>query len=713
MPDFNKYRVFSGVLFLFFLFSSPGFAIANYTDSLLSVLRSDKKNDTTHVRLLTRIASSYRNINLDSTVYYANKGLQAAIQIHFEKGEAECKHLLGLVYLRRIKYDSALQCYQAALRIYEKTADKKLMCQVIRSIADIYCRQSKIDSSIWYYNENIRISKEINDDVSQGLSYINIAAMYGDQSNYVESINYSLEGLKAFERGKSYQDIAMTMVNIATVYSSMGNYKKAEEYIDKSLAINITNREIRFTNLVNSGSVYTQMKEYSRALSLFNKALVLADSIGDLSWKNICLINIAEAYYRTGSFDTAYRLYTTVLKQNEKINDTLVLTVAKAAMGSILVKGGKLNEGIKELKDALRISDAKGLKQTAFEATGDLATAYEKLHDYKQALYYHKLYHSYSDSLYDDKTNKRVSQMQFDYELNKKEGQIALLSKDKEIQYSKNAQQKIVVWALASGFLLLLIISMMLYRYSVRERRNKDEIQKQALRLEELNRFKDKTFSVLSHDLRGPLGSVTSTMLLLDQEMLTPEEFSGIKPEINRQLNSLNILLDNLLQWAKNYIQGHASAKPEKVNLQKATMYSVDMLHDSAVSKEINIVNDIPASINVLFDPEQLQIVNRNIIMNAIKFTPHKGTVILNAAVVDDRVNMRISDTGVGMTKEQMEMLFTSAPENSTYGTDSEKGTGLGLLLCYEFIKANNAFISVSSEQGKGTTFNIDLPLAQ
>jgi len=712
--------VLPAILILLLSFLSGTDCWAQKIENHLSALAAYKKNDTTLIKLLLNAAAYYKDINPDSTVFYAAKGLELADELHYEKGIANSKHILALVYLRKSKYDTALSYYNTALHIYEKIDDKRSVCQVLRSIADIYYRQEKFDLCIQYYNKSISISKQIGDYTSQGLSYINIGGIYYDQGNYTDAISYYLEALKAFEDSKSNQDISMTLVNIATVYSAMGNNKKAVEYIDKSLAIkNVTNMEVLFSNYVNSGVVYGQMNDYASAFAVFKKALVMADSIGDLTWKNICLQNIADIYYRTGNYDTAYTIYKEVLKQNDEIKDTTVIALAKGVIGSILIKRGKLDEGIKELSAALQMSQDKNLKETGFETARDLSDAYEKKGDYKKSLQYHKVYYNYYDSIYNEKTNKRIAQLQFDYELGKKESQINLLNKDKEIQQNRNARQTLVVGALISGLLLLLIICMQLYRYSQLEKRNKEkillqkeEIQKQALRLEELNSFKDKTFSVLSHDLRGPLGSVTATIRMLDQNLLTPEEFSEMQPEVNRQLKSLNILLDNLLQWAKNYIQGHTSAYPEKVELQNATAYSIELLEETVVSKGIKIINNIPASIHVLFDPEQLQIICRNIIMNALKFTPRGGTVNLNAVATGDKVNFSIADTGVGMSKEQVNKLFTSAIENNTYGTDGERGTGLGLLLCYEFIKANKGSISVSSELGKGTTFNLELPRA-
>ncbi len=713
-------RIFFPVaLFIIFSFSPGNVLKAQNADSLLSVLKNHKQDDTTKVQLLSDLAASFIDVNLDSMELFANEGLKIANKINYLRGSASCLQFMGIANFRRTQYEASLKYYQEALHIYENTNSKKSQSRVLLAIADIYDRQGNSNLAIETYNKCISICQAVNNPKTEGLALIDVGGLYADQNNYVEAIRYYIDALKVFEKLKNNEDLSMTMVNVATLYATMGNYKLAKDYINQGLSIKgIDNREVLFSNYVNSGIAYAQMGDYLDAFPAYYKAKLIADSIGDIRWKNLCLGNIADAYYKTGQYDTAYAMYAKLLKQDKDFNDTTIIVAAKQVIGSILIKRGKLTEGIRLLKDALSLAEAKRLKKNIYETAGFLSDAYDKLHDYGHALQYHKLYYNYYDSLYNEKTNKRVLQTQFDYELGQKESQIALLNKDKEIRQGKSEKQAFVMSALMGGLILLIIISILLYRNSLHEMRNrkkilkqKEEIQVQALRLEELNRFKDKTFSVLSHDLRGPLGSVTATMQMLDNKILSPEEFTELKPEVNRQLKSLNTLLDNLLQWAKNYIHGHAHANPDKVNLLEASTDTIILLQDAADAKKIRILNDIPGDLCVTCDPEQLQIMIRNIVMNAVKFTPYGGAITLNASTTDHVVILSITDTGVGMTQEQVNNLFTSATQN-TYGTDGEKGIGLGLLLCYEFIKVNNGFISVNSEVGKGTTFCMELPLA-
>ena len=139
---------------------------------------------------------------------------------------------------------------------------------------------------------------------------------------------------------------------------------------------------------------------------------------------------------------------------------------------------------------------------------------------------------------------------------------------------------------------------------------------------------------------------------------------------------------------------------------------NINLLQSAASRKKITLKNEIPTTMTAFCDSGQMDIVIRNLTMNAIKFTKHNGTVTLSATQDDKHTYVSIADNGVGMTQEQLDKLFIITPDNHTYGTDGETGTGLGLLLCNEFVKANNGTITVSSEKSKGSTFTVTLKRA-
>ncbi len=707
-------------IIVFFCLSLCNSAMGRKLDSLLAYLNDRSFNDTTQVNLLIKIAGIYYNIDADSAILYANRGVALAEKIHFEKGKANCMQQLGFAFLHKDEYNKALKNFQDALNIYQKTGNKKGESFALLEIGDVYATLAKNDLSLEYFNKSLQISRQVKDVKEVGRTYEKISYIYSDLGNYSEALNYALKGLNALEKVNDKPNISNTLTHIATIYAEQGDSLNAIDYINKSLAFQTKEDNIhsKLVNLVNIGMVYGQLNYNNQSLNIFKKALHISDSIGDHYYKNICLTYIAETYYEMGDFNNAFIKYKDCLKEAEKLKDMDGIASANSAIGEILIKRGKISEGIAHLQKALEIMKKNGLKQKIFETAGSLYKAYKQAHSYQHALEYHELYSNYKDSLFNEKNNKRTRQLLSDLDLSKKESKIQLLEKNKLIEQGRNEKKSLIIWAIISGLALLIIIIILPYRYSTNKKRNHEkilkknhEIQLQAAKLEELNRFKDKTFSLLSHDLRGPLDSFTTIMKLLDEKTISINEFSELKPEVNKQLNSLNILFDNLLNWAKTYVKGKLTAKPEITNLYNIAAQNIRLLLDAANEKQITIYNYIPPAIHAWCDQEQMDIVIRNLLMNAIKFTNQKGTVTLSATGDANIVELYVTDNGVGMTQEQLDKLFTSSPDNNTYGTDGEKGAGLGLLLCHTLIKANNGSISAASVIGKGSRFTIELPV--
>lgn len=704
------------VLILFVLV--PYTALPNAVDSLRSIIKAHRVNDTTKVNLLAQLADLYKDENIDSTMSVANANLALSYSINFQKGQARSMQQIGLAYLRKNEYDKAFNYHESALRIYEKSGNKFEQAQVLRSIADIYYRMTKYDLSIEYYNKSIAISEKINDLEGQGLALLNIGGVYSDQGNYTEALNYYFKGLKAFEKENYSAGVSMTLINIATIYAGLGDTANAREFINRSLPINegISNKEIRCSNAINTAVVYGQLKDFRKALASFRKGSDLADSMGDKDWKNVCAVDIADIYLQMNEYDTALATYREVLHESEQIKDTTVIVASRMSIGEILIKKGAIKDGVKELLSVMDIAQKKQMKQQVLEIASDLSETYEKLHDPFHALEYYKIQAGYRDSMHNEKNDKRIRQLQYDYELGKKESQITLLNKDKLITQSRGEKQKVLLWGLIGVLVFLIIVSFQLYRSRIFEQHNKEEIlkqkeeiQQQALRLENLNKFKDKTFSVLSHDLRGPLNAFSATLAMLEENMVSPDEFANLKPELEKQLNSLNSLTDSLLKWANSYITGQSAAKPELTNLNGIASRNINLAQDLIEKKKVTVISNIPTSLSAWCDPVHFDIVIRNILMNAIKYSYAGGHITLTGTSSANNIEISVTDSGVGMTPSQLSKLFTNSPER-TYGTDDEKGLGMGLMLCYEFMKANNGTISATSEAGKGTTLTITVP---
>jgi PAS domain S-box-containing protein len=243
---------------------------------------------------------------------------------------------------------------------------------------------------------------------------------------------------------------------------------------------------------------------------------------------------------------------------------------------------------------------------------------------------------------------------------------------------------------------------------------NEEKLEKYSQRLKELNAGKNKLFSIIAHDLRSPFNPLLgiSEVLVNDFDALSREELIDYCQTIYHSLNNIYTLLDNLLNWSRLQI-GQMKFMPENINLYEKTENAIILLSGNAKLKDITLLNETVKDIYVTADPIMLQSILQNLIGNSIKFTNKGGLIkIFSEIVSKDVIQVTVSDNGLGMTKEQIQSLFDLTAA-STLGTNGEKGTGLGLLICKEIIEQNGGTISVKSEPGKGTDISFTMPKAK
>lgn len=239
-------------------------------------------------------------------------------------------------------------------------------------------------------------------------------------------------------------------------------------------------------------------------------------------------------------------------------------------------------------------------------------------------------------------------------------------------------------------------------------------IQEQNIALQESNATKDKFFSIIGHDLRGPINSLSSfsTLLIDHLDSLTKEEIKMLATDVNKSLKNLFALLENLLQWSRSQT-GSIEFKPENFDLNALLEENKSLLKVQADTKQIRIELSNNGTLEVNAHIQSVNTVIRNLISNAIKFTPHGGNVTVASHQEENSCVVTVSDTGIGIPKSVVDTLFRIDARHTTLGTANEKGTGLGLILCKEFVEKNGGRIGVTSRQGSGSTFYFTLPLAQ
>jgi len=236
------------------------------------------------------------------------------------------------------------------------------------------------------------------------------------------------------------------------------------------------------------------------------------------------------------------------------------------------------------------------------------------------------------------------------------------------------------------------------------------ENNRYATELKDLNKLKNKIFSIVSHDLRGPIGSLNAVLQMMENSQISREEFQMLIKSLHVNVNQLHGTLDNLLQWTQAQSQ-ELKAMPQSFIFRVPVDAVFQLLKFKADSKGVLLQKQGDLEIGVFADLTMTRSILNNLISNAIKFTPNGGTIHVSVESDQKMVKITVKDNGIGMPPEMVKSLFKTAQHFSTPGTDEEKGTGLGLLLCKEFIEKNGGTISVSSDLLKGSTFSFTLPL--
>jgi two-component system sensor histidine kinase/response regulator len=249
-----------------------------------------------------------------------------------------------------------------------------------------------------------------------------------------------------------------------------------------------------------------------------------------------------------------------------------------------------------------------------------------------------------------------------------------------------------------------------LQQTNIEMQKQANQLQLQAEELDQLNSLKNKLFSVISHDLKAPMYALRNLFDNMQSQDMPAEEIKSMIPEVKNDLNYTVSLMENLLHWAKSQMQSH-TARPQEINLTILIDEVTHLLHLQADAKKIRIENKTEGPVYAWADLDMINLVLRNLVSNAIKFTPQGGRISIGASELSSFAEVYVQDTGKGMSNKDLEKI-NSQDFYTTNGTAQEQGTGLGLMLCKEFLVKNDGHLRIESKINKGSTFSFTLPLS-
>jgi signal transduction histidine kinase len=393
------------------------------------------------------------------------------------------------------------------------------------------------------------------------------------------------------------------------------------------------------------------------------------------------------------------------LEIRERLKDDNGLAQSYNNVSVLYFDEENFKRAISNLQLALQAGRRAGAQDEMMKSNDYLSQCYRELKDFKKALEYREESLGIQDLIVKEKNERKLLEAHNLYGLKKQESQINQLEGDREqkqkIIEAQTALQNRLILLIALG---MIIGALVLYLYLSK--------RKTARELQKLNATKDKLFSIIGHDLKGPLNSLTSfsSLLLNHIDKISKEEIKMLSQDIDKSLKNLFTLLENLLEWSRSQT-GAIDFKAEEFDLADVLSENEVLLKVQAQNKKITIANDNKISLPVNVHRHSINTVVRNLLSNAIKFTPEGGKVTLDAQKNGTHFIVSVKDTGVGMSETALQKLFKIGTKHSTLGTAKEKGTGLGLILCKDFVEKNGGSINVESKEGAGSTFYFTVPM--
>lgn len=503
--------------------------------------------------------------------------------------------------------------------------------------------------------------------------------------------------------------LAEIYAEISTCYTQNGDSENALIYNSK--AINILrqtgNDQELAISLLNTGYDYYLIENYDSAMAYYNESEPIFRRIGmDLGLAYITG-NRALVFWKQGNSQKAKQDLFRAIEMLKPMADVYGMSDYFNQLARIYIQENAFNEALNFANQSLLMAKAEGLKEQIRDSYYLMSKSLEEMEDYKNAMWYQKQYFAYKDSIQNLETTQRLANLRTEFEVGQKQVEVDVLLEQRRVN------QLIMI---AGGVVLVFFVVLMaiIYSYAVaRKKLNKQlEEQKDALLL--LNQTKDKFFSIISHDLRGPVNSLYGLSkvsgLYLNEGRV--EDANSMISRMGESIDRLTNLLDDLLNWALQQ-RGHFPYSPEKLALIGLLNDVLDMFKEAALAKKINLSYEGGEEMFLFVDKQATSTIFRNLLNNAIKFTPKGGSITISSKKEDQMAVISVRDSGVGIPKEKLEELFNFEQTMSTKGTSGEVGLGLGLQLVSEFITLNEGKIEVESEPTKGTTFIVRLPLAK
>lgn len=655
-----------------------------HTDSLIHLTQYG--SDREKLAATMQLSNQFKHNDPQKGLNFATLAIDVSEKLGDPEAAAKAYQLSAGILFRLGNYNKAKEHYEQARNRFNQVRQEKGVAESNYALGGIYYAQGNIAVAVEHYLDALRYYENNQDKPGMLGVYTSLAGLFARQNSFSKSIEYNLKAIALYEGSSNTMQALVAYDQVGNAYWKQNNLVKATEFFNKSLKAysDMKNNAGIASTLNQLGNLAAEQGDYTKAIQLFNRSLEMA------------------------------RVMKTPYLQVLNLN----------ALGKVNALQQKYPEAINNYKKAISQAKPANMKLELEEAYQGLSQVYEITRQQEKASTFSTLSKQIKDSLYNDSTLRQLSDLQLRYESEKKQQQIELLSKEQQIQESELLRERqlkryFIVVSIVVGLVILILFYSFIQskRYTQSLKKQKDEIEQKAIeissqkeKVDQLNAVKDRFFSIISHDLRNNLTAMKLYFDLISNPNYKAGDHSEITAQIAGSVENTIDLLENLLVWASAQIKGIPIHR-QRLNLHSLAQENINLLSATAAQKNITLDNRIGQEQTAIGDMDMINLVFRNLISNAIKFTPMDGTITLSCQPGESFNTISVHDNGIGISAENLGKLFDQHSHPTTKGTGNEKGTGLGLLLCKDFITQNMGNIWVESEKEKGATFYFTLPV--
>jgi signal transduction histidine kinase len=639
----------------------------------------------------------------------------------------ESRMEIGEVIYDHGNYDSALVYFKDAERLAELHGLDDPKAFALYYVGKYLETKGKFKDASGYYEKALAIGREVKDDRLLVLILTSRGKNYISEGKMSLALQYYLEAYQLSEKLHDELLYAQASSHLGSLYSLLNQYDKALEYDQKAFTRrdDLNNPEGIAKSCNNIGILFRKLGRSDSALAYFNQALDLCRQTHYKKGLVKALTNIGILYSDLNEDEKAFRFLDTAFVVSTQAGFGFGIASSSLYLANLYKKKGQLAKALSYYRLSLSRLSSTDYDEMLQDIYQGLYECYSGMHDYKTALQYHVLLLDTQKRLLNVESARQLAVLNISFDLERKEKDNEVLRADNELKESLIKRKTIFIWliVIALGFSLVVCLSVYNRLYVKKAANRKlealnmtvtDQNSKLAFlneKLELANREKDKFFSIIAHELRNPLYWFQNLSEVLSKKFreMPADKVQKSLSALDESAKNAFHLMDNLLQWSRSKLNRIHPKKGEH-SLGSLTADTSEMYQTILQYKEIGFYNEVPVECMVYADADLIGCVIRNLLSNAIKYTPVGGSIGIFCRVVDGAVEVEVRDSGVGIVYKEEENVFSDAIV-SRDGLLQEKGSGIGLKLCKEFVELNGGRIWARSFPGVGSSFFFTVPV--